>query len=173
MPVILTLVAIFFAKIAHMSLCTIRIIYLTRGRSYVAAVVGFFEVIIYLVALGMVITNLDQWTNIIVYGLGFAAGNIVGSMIEEKIAIGIVNVQIVTDHNGGILEESLREKGFGVTTMPCYGKEGAHIILQTVIKRRDLPAFMKTMQQLDSDAFISIFDTRKIMGGHFAAMKAK
>jgi uncharacterized protein YebE (UPF0316 family) len=171
--VFLTLLAIFFAKIGHVSLGTIRIIYLTRGNSVAAALIGFFEVIIYLVALSLVLANIDQWPNILVYGIGFATGNIVGSKIEEKIAVGFVHVQIITVQNCGTLEEALREQGYGVTSMACYGREGAHRTLNVLLKRRDLPAFLKIMRNLDPDAFISIFDTRKIMGGHFAGMKAK
>ncbi|MDZ4133382.1 MAG: DUF2179 domain-containing protein, partial [Dethiobacteria bacterium] len=100
-------------------------------------------------------------------------GNIIGSMIEEKIAVGFVNVQIITVQNCGTLEEQLREQGYGVTSMPCYGKEGAHRTLQVLLKRRELPNFLKTMQQTAPDAFVSIFDTRKIMGGYFNRMKAK
>jgi uncharacterized protein YebE (UPF0316 family) len=171
--VFLTYLAIFSAKIAHVSLGTIRIIYLTRGKSVTAAIVGFFEVIIYLIALTMVLSNIDQWQNILVYGLGFAAGNLVGSMIEEKIAVGFVHVQIITARNCGTLEETLREQGYGVTSMPCYGKEGAHTTLQVFLKRRELPAFLKSMNKYDPDAFVSILDTRKIMGGYFTGMKAK
>lgn len=173
LEVFLTYLAIFCAKIAHVSLGTIRIIYLTRGKSITAAVIGFFEVIIYLIALTMVLSNIDQWSNILVYGLGFAAGNIVGSVIEEKIAVGYVHVQIITVQNGGTLEELLREQGYGVTSMPCYGKEGAHRTIQVLLKRRELPSFIKKMHKLDPDAFISISDTRKIMGGYFTGMKAK
>lgn len=171
--VFLTLLAIFVAKIAHVSLGTIRIIYLTRGQSISAAIIGFFEVIIYLVALSMVLSNIDQWSNILVYGLGFATGNIVGSMIEEKIAVGFVHVQIITVNNCGTLEESLRDEGYGVTSMPCYGKEGPHRTLQVLLKRKELPSLLKKMKEFDPDAFISIFDTRKIMGGFFNRMKAK
>lgn len=173
MPVLLTYLAIFVAKIVHVSLGTLRIIYLTRGQSKIAAAIGFFEVIIFLLALSMVITNLDHWVNIVVYGLGFSAGNIVGSMIEEKIAVGFVQVQVITLQTCGTLEGSLREQGYGVTAIPCYGKAGAHNTLQVLLKRRALPQFLKTLQQLDQNAFVSILDARKIMGGYFAAMKAK
>ncbi len=172
-PVILTYLAIFFAKIAHVSLGTIRIIYLTRGNSMQAAIIGFFEVLIYLAALGLVLTNLDQWTHILVYGLGFAAGNLVGSRIEEMIAVGYVHVHIVTLNNCGTLEQTLRDKGYGVTTMPCYGREGAHNSLQVLLKRKELPSFLKVVDKCDPRAVISIFDTRKIMGGYFSRMKAK
>ncbi len=173
MPVFLTYLAIFSAKIAHVSFGTIRIIYLTRGKAYHAAFVGFFEVIIYLIALSMVLQNLDRWQNILVYGLGFAAGNIVGSIIEEKIAIGHVNAQIVTVDECNGLEDKLRECGYGVTSIPCYGKEGRHRTLQVMLNRKELPEFLKEMKNSDPDAFITIYDTRKIMGGYFNRMKAK
>lgn len=173
MPVLLTYLAIFVAKIAHVSFGTIRIIYLTRSKPFAAAIVGFFEVIIYLIALSMVLQNLDQWQNILVYGLGFAAGNIVGSWIEEKIAVGFVNVQIVTAEECNGLDETLREQGYGVTSMPCYGKEGPHRTLQVMLKRKELPKLLESMKKNDPDAFITIYDTRKIMGGYFKRMKAK
>lgn len=173
MPVALTCLAIFLAKIAHVSLATLRIINLTRGLSKIAAVIGFFEVLIYLAALSMVLSNIDQWQNIIVYGLGFAAGNLVGSMIEEKIAVGFVNAQVITMRNCGTLEGTLRDSGYGVTATPCYGREGPHSSLQVLLKRRELPRFIKTIKQCDPDAVITVFDTRKIMGGYFAGMKAK
>jgi len=173
LPVFLTYLAIFIAKIAHVTLGTMRIIYLTRGNSVTAAVIGFFEVIIYLVALSMVITNLDQWTNVIVYGLGFAAGNIVGSKLEEMIAVGYVNVHLITQQNGGTLEEGLREQGYGVTSTPCYGREGLKNSVQVLLKRKELPSFLKTVDSYDPRAVVSIFDTRKIMGGYFNRIKAK
>ncbi|MDY6826587.1 MAG: DUF2179 domain-containing protein [Bacillota bacterium] len=173
MSVFLTLVVIFIAKIAHVSLGTLRIIYLTRGKSIPAAAVGFFEVIIYLIALNMVLTNIDQWYNILVYGIGYAVGNIVGGWIEEKIAMGIVHAQIISVQNSGTLEELLRELGYGVTSMPCYGKEGAHRSLQVLLKRKEMPKLNKVVKSHDPDAFITVFDTRMSMGGYFTRMKAK
>ncbi len=172
--IFLTMLAIFFAKIAHVSLGTVRIIYLTRGQSKIAALIGFFEAIIYIGALSMVLANIESWPNIIVYGLGFGAGNFVGSWIEEKIAVGYVMVQIVTGRDGGTLDESLRELGYGVTSMPCYGKEGScRTNLQVLLKRKEVPNLLNKMKQYDPNAFISIYDTRKIMGGYFARMKGK
>jgi len=169
----LTLLFIFFSRIFDVSLATLRIIYLTRGQSKLAAAIGFFEVILYVLALSMVLDNLDHPLNVVIYGLGFATGNYVGSLIEEKVAVGFVNVQVITMHNGVNLEEKLREMGYGVTSMECYGKTGAHRILQILIKRKALPCFLKDLHELDQQAFVSIQDARKIMGGYFSRMKAK
>lgn len=173
MDVLLTLLTIFIAKISHVTLGTLRIIYLTRGKSIPAALIGFFEVILYLAALNMVLNNMDQWLNILVYGLGYAAGNIVGSLIEEKIAIGVVHVQVVAGLDGAGLEHILRDLGFGVTSMPCYGREGERQALNLIVKRKELPALMKALREHEPDAFISVFDTRQTTGGYFKRMKAK
>jgi uncharacterized protein YebE (UPF0316 family) len=173
LPLYATVLFIFFSRIFDVSLGTLRIIYLTRGQSKLAASVGFVEVMIYVVALSMVINNLDRPLNIVIYGLGFASGNYIGSLIEEKVAIGFVNAQVITMCNGGELEEALRELGFGVTSMECYGKDGPHRTLNVLLKRKNLPVFLKKLRELDRQAFVSIIDTRKIMGGYFTRMKAK
>ena len=98
LPFYLTLLFIFFSRIFDVSLATLRIIYLTRGQNKLAAAIGFFEVIIYVFALSMVLDNLNHPLNVVIYGLGFATGNYVGGFIEEKVAVGFVNVQVITMH---------------------------------------------------------------------------
>ncbi len=173
LPIYLTCLIIFFCRVVDVSMGTVRIIYLTRGQSTLAAAIGFFEMIIYIVALGAVIGNLDQPLNIVIYALGFSAGSFVGSKIEEKIAVGFVNVQVITMQICNGIEETLREMGFGVTAVEGTGREGPHRILYVMMKRRDLPLFLRDMKELDRDAFISIMDTRKILGGYFSQAKAK
>ena len=173
-PLYLSYILIFFSRVADVSLGTLRIIYLTRGRSKLAAAVGFVEVMIYIVALATVMDHLmDRPLNIFIYAFGFSAGNYVGSWVEEKVAVGFVNVQVVLKQNCYYFEDTLREMGFGVTTVDCFGKEGPHCIHYVLMKRRDLPSFLKKVEEIDKEAFISIMDTRKIMGGYFNRLKAK
>lgn len=173
MEVLLTCLAIFFAKVAHVSLATVRIIYLTKNRGLTAAIIGFFETIIYLIALGMVLQNLDRWENVLVYGFGFASGNILGSILEDKIAVGVVHVQIVTGQNGGQLEEVLREHGFGVTSIPCRGREGEHLIIHVIMKRKKLQGLFGLLQEHAPEAFVSVLDARRTMGGYEADVRTR
>lgn len=172
-PLYLTYFLIFFSRVIDVGLGTVRIIYLTRGQSALASAIGFVEMLIYIAVLGTVIGNLDHPLNIVIYALGFAAGNFVGGKIEEKIAVGFVNVQVITMQICNGIEETLREMGFGVTSVEGTGKEGPHRILYVMMKRRDLPCFLRDIRELDRDAFISIMDTRKILGGYFNRAKAK
>ena len=94
MPLYLSYILIFCSRVADVSLGTLRIIYLTRGRSKLAAAIGFVEVLIYIVALATVMQHLDRPLNILIYALGFSACNYEGSCVEEKVAVGFVNVQV-------------------------------------------------------------------------------
>ncbi len=172
-PIYISCLIIFCCKVIDVSMGTVRIIYLTRGQSKIAAAIGFVEMLLYIVALGTVMGNLDHPVNIFIYALGFSVGSYVGSKIEEKIAVGFVNVQIITMQIYNGLEEALRQTGFGVTSVDCSGKEGPHRILYVMMKRRDLPSFLKKIRELDKGAFVSIMDTRNILGGYFRQAKAK
>lgn len=172
-PIHISCLIIFCCRVIDVSMGTVRIIYLTRGQSKLAAAIGFVEMLIYIVALGTVMGNLDHPANIVIYALGFSVGSYAGSKIEEKIAVGFVNVQIITMQICNGIEETLRHMGFGVTSVECSGKEGPHRILYVLMKRRDLPSFLKKVRELDKEAFVSIADTRKILGGYFSQAKAK
>lgn len=164
---------IFFARVSDVSLSTLRILMLMRGKAIQAAVIGFFEVTIYILALSQVIGSLDNPLRLVVYALGFATGNLVGSRLEERLALGFATAQVISLDKWEEMAEKMREQGFGVTVLEGCGKEGTHRILHILLKRRDLPCFLGLVHDIDNQAFVSIMDTRKIFGGYFAKIKAK
>lgn len=164
---------IFFARVSDVTLSTMRILMLMRGKSVNAAVIGFFEVIIYILALGQVIGSLNEPVRLIVYALGFATGNLVGSRVEERLAIGFATAQVISIDNSDLMAEKMRDQGFGVTVVEGCGKQGTHQILHILLKRKDLPCFISLARQIDKDAFVSVMDTRQIFGGYFSKIKAK
>jgi uncharacterized protein YebE (UPF0316 family) len=95
----------------------------------------------------------------------------VGSRIEERIALGYVDAQIISVDCYESLQTKLREEGFGVTCVEGRGKDGVHQILHVLLKRRDLPRMMRMVSEEDEKAFISVIDTRKIIGGYFPKRK--
>lgn len=164
---------IFFARVADMSLATLRILMIMRGRSFLAALIGFGEACFYITALSQVVRHLDNPVNLVLYAAGFAAGTYTGGIIEDLIALGYVNAEIISLEHHNRLQEILRENGFGVTIVEGRGKDGMHNILHVLLKRRDLPRLMKLINCEDKNAFISVMDTRKIVGGFFPRRKAK
>lgn len=163
---------IFAARVLDMSMATIRLLLLVRGKRFQAAVIGFFEVLIYILALNMVVNNLDNIFNLLVYSLGFAAGNYVGSYVEEKMALGHATVQVIPKEKDEDMAAELRKLGYGVTVITGSGREGPRRILIITIKRKSLPELMRVIDELNRDSFVTVMDTQFIHGG-FWEKKAK
>ena len=114
---ILGYLLIFLARLVDVSLGTIRMIMVVRGKRIVAALVGFMEVTIYLLAISRVLSRMDNPFNVLAYALGYATGNYVGIFLEEKMALGNIIVQVILEHEVDELVEKLRDNGFGVTVV--------------------------------------------------------
>ncbi|WP_077368489.1 DUF2179 domain-containing protein [Anaerosalibacter sp. Marseille-P3206] len=174
MDLFLGYLLIFFARIVDVSMATVRTLMVVQGRKVQAALIGFFEVIVYVIALGKVVSGLSNPGNLLAYALGFACGNFVGISIEEKIALGNLSAQVITssDKNEKLVNE-LRDNGFGVTVLKGYGKEGTRDILNITLKRKDLTGLRQILNQYDENAFITVSSTKPISGGYFSTIKKK
>lgn len=159
---------IFFARIADVSLSTVRMLLLVRGKRVPAAILGFFEVSIYIVALGRVMASLSNPWSLLAYALGYATGNFVGATIEERMALGYLTVQVITRDLNPELAGLLRAKGFGVTVIYGEGRDGPRQILYISLKRKLLQQLMETLEVQEPNAFTTVMDTRLTQGGVFA-----
>lgn len=168
MDLLLGYLFIFFARATDVSLATIRTIMVVRGKKLMAACIGFVEVTIYILAINKVLSGMDNLFNVFMYSLGFAAGNYIGVIFEEKMAIGTIVAQVVTKKDQEFeISNYLREKGYGVTITEGKGKEGEIDILKIVLDRKNLKSFEKDIMRFDDRAFITITDVRDIRGGYF------
>jgi uncharacterized protein YebE (UPF0316 family) len=158
---------IFLARIFDVTFGTIRIIFIARGHKYLAPLIGFFEILIWLVAIGKIMQNLNNVFCYIAYAGGFAAGTLIGICIEEKLAMGTLVIQIVTRKNATELIENLRATGYGITSIPAEGTTGRVHIIYTVIKRSDLDDVVEIIKQLNPKAFYSIEDVRFVSKAAF------
>lgn len=144
-----------------------------RGRKFTAALIGFVEIIVYIFAINKVLSGMDNVGNVLAYALGFATGNYLGIALEEKMAIGTLISQIVTNQDVEGFASYLREKGFGVTVLEGNGREGKINMLQVVLNRKDLPNFEACVDTYDKDSFITLSDARNIKGGYFRNKQEK
>ncbi|NLZ53553.1 MAG: DUF2179 domain-containing protein [Thermoanaerobacteraceae bacterium] len=156
---------IFLARVADVSLATMRTLMIVRGKGLIAAGIGFFEVMIYITALNKVVSGLDNPANLVVYALGFATGNFMGSYIEEKLAIGLTTVQIISHRHD--IGDRIRNMGFGVTSLEGKGREGFKEVLIVSLPRKELDKLLNFIDNNDRDAFVTIMDTRASKGGYF------
>jgi len=149
-------VLIFAARIADVSIGTVRMIYVINGHRYIAAALGFIEVIIWALAVGGVIKFLTNPAALIAYGLGFAAGTLVGMIIEERLAIGYRMVHIFNREPSNSVAWPLRDLGYRVTTVPGEGLSGAVEIAYVSVKRKAMPALLDAVGDIAPQSFVTI-----------------
>jgi uncharacterized protein YebE (UPF0316 family) len=158
---------IFLARVCDMSLDTVRVIFMSKGIKYLPAIIGFFEVIIWLLAIGQVMDNLTNVVCYIAYGAGFAAGTIVGMAIEEKLSLGLTSVRIITKDDPTELMQYLRTHNYGVTSIDGEGGTGKVKMVFTIIKRQDLSHVVGIIKQFHPNAFYSIEEVKSVVEGVF------
>jgi uncharacterized protein YebE (UPF0316 family) len=158
---------IFSARVCDVSLGTIRVIFISKGIKYLAPIIGFFEVIIWLLAIGQVMNNLTNAACYIAYGGGFAAGTFIGMEIEEKISLGLTSVRIISNEDPAKLVEYLRSRNYGVTTIDGKGAEGPVKIIYSIIRRQDLTNVVDAIKTLNPGAFYSVEDIKSVSEGVF------
>lgn len=162
---------IFLARICDVSIGTLRIIFVSKGKKYVAPILGFFEVLIWITAISKIMQNLDNYVNYIAYAAGFATGNFVGMLIEEKLAVGFLMIRVFTYQNGPLLVQNFNTDGFGATSVEAHGaKEKVHIIY-TIVQRSELQRVLNIIDEFNPKTFYTIEDVRTVSEGIFPARK--
>ncbi len=151
---------IFFARITDVSLDTLRIIFINRNLRYYAAISGFFGVLIWLMVIRQIIQRLDHPLCYIAYAAGFAAGNIVGIIIENRISIGKVIIRTITRRESDDLVAFLRSSGYGITVIDAEGMTGPVKVIFTVTERSDIRHIAETIKKYNPNAFYSVEDIR-------------
>jgi uncharacterized protein YebE (UPF0316 family) len=162
-----------FARICDVTLGTIRIMYVARGIKVLSAILGFFEVLIWLFAIGQIISNLTNVVNYIAFGTGYALGNYIGIMIEEKLSVGVLMLRIITRDKTDTLVDALKLAGFGITTVDAQGIYGPVDIIFTVINRKDLANAVAIIEKHHAEAVYSVQDVRSVSSAPFPRFKGK
>ncbi len=160
-------ILIFCARVLDVSIGTIRIIFVSKGQKVLAPLLGFCEILIWLIAIGQVMNNLSNAMAYIAYAGGFAAGNYVGLTIEERLAIGYLVVRIITPKAGDKLFGALTEAGFGATKVEATGARGPATLIYSVIRRKSLDELVEIIHAQSPKAFYSIEDARVTNEGIF------
>jgi uncharacterized protein YebE (UPF0316 family) len=160
---------IFILRVMDMSLDTLRVLFVMRGRKGVVWALGFCQALIFVIAISSVLSNLDNPLNILGYAAGFATGNVVGMLIEERLAVGHIQVSIVSPRWGAAITEKMRSEGFAVTEIPARGKDGVVTLLSCSVLRRNVNKVHELVNQIDPTAFITAEDVRPVRRGFWRA----
>jgi uncharacterized protein YebE (UPF0316 family) len=163
-PLVLPLV-IFLAETCVVTISTVRIISVSRGRKVLASVLGTFEITIWLFAIGQVMQNLNDWTCFVAFAAGFTIGNFFGVLLESKLAIGNLVVRVITHRNGAEIVEALKAATYGVTSIDARGATGAVHVILTVIPRKELAKVVTLIRACDPKVFYSVDDLQAAAAG--------
>lgn len=156
---------IFLARILDVGVGTLRIAMVARGHRGLAPIFGFFESLIWLIAISQVVQHLDRAVHYLAWATGYAAGTWVGLVIEEKLAFGLLAVRVITGEDAEDVLKDLEGAAFDTTSVAARGLKGRVRLLFSVIRRRDLGRFQAIVERRHPTAFVSISDVRSVKEG--------
>lgn len=158
---------IFFARVCDVSIGTLRTIFVSKGYRLYAPVAGFFEVIIWLLAIRQILNHINNPICYLAFGLGYGVGSYIGIRLEERLSLGMTLVRVIPRFDVSELTEHLRLVGFGVTQIDVEGMSGRQKMLLTIIKRKDLPDVMKIIREHNPTAFVTVDEVKTATEGYF------
>jgi uncharacterized protein YebE (UPF0316 family) len=164
---------IFASRICDVSFGTLRHVFVARGIRNLAPIVGFFEVLIWIIVVKQVMTGANNWACYIAWAGGFAAGSYIGLGIEERLAIGLQVVRIITNQDCTELQKALSQADHGITVVDAQGSKGPVKMIFSVVKRKNVPDVELLILKHNPTAFYSVEDIKDINHGIFSARKKK
>jgi uncharacterized protein YebE (UPF0316 family) len=162
-------ILVFISRVADVSLGTLRIIFISKGKRNLAPILGFFEVFIWITVVSQIVSHAHNIIAYLAYAAGFAAGNFVGMYIEDRLAIGTQIIRVIVQNEQNTLTQNLHSAGYGVTCVNGQGTTGPVTLVYTVVKRKDIPKVLNIIHQTHPNAFLTIEDLRSIQAGVFPA----
>ena len=158
---------IFLARLVDVSMGTIRVIFVSRRLKYLAPLVGFFEILVWLMAIGQVMKNLSSPACYIAYAGGFSLGNYLGIAIAEKLSLGVVMVRVITEKDATGLVDDLKANDYRVTSMDGHGAIGKVKLVFTIVPRRRLKKVVQHIKKFNPKAFYTIEEVDFVEKGTF------
>ena len=155
-------ISIFLIRVTDVSLGTIRIIFVSRGVRILAALFGFFEVLIWLFAISQIMQNLTNFTNYIAYAAGFGMGTFVGITIEQAIYMRNVMIRVITRRDAGDLADYLSKHGYRITSVDAHGGRGPVKIFFTIVNRKTLEKTIEIIKKFNPRAFYTVEDIKYV-----------
>ena len=162
---------IFISRLCDVSLGTLRHVFISKGFKKIVPFVGFFEVLIWIIVVKQILNSVNNWVCYLAWSSGFAGGTYVGMIIEERLALGLQVVRIITNNHYEELVAELRKQNHGSTVIDGQGAFGPVKIILTVIERKNLDAVIDLIMKHNPSAFYSIEDIKETKMGVFSQSK--
>lgn len=167
MELVLAGVFVFAMRLTDMSLDTLRLLFVMRGRKLIAGAIGATQAAVFILAVSAVLSGPLDPFKVAGYALGFGSGVILGMFVEERLAIGYAMLRVYSPASGHAIAEALRAAGHAVTEIEAHGKEGEMTVVNCVIARRDIQPAQKIIDGVDASAFVTIDQAHSLQRGYF------
>jgi uncharacterized protein YebE (UPF0316 family) len=160
-------ILVFFARVTDVSLGTLRIIFISRGKRNLAPLLGFIEVFIWITIVSQIVSHAHNILAYLAYAAGFATGAYVGMYIESRLAMGTQVILAIVQENVTTLIANLHSAGYGVTCVDGVGANGPVKLIYALVPRRNLENVLSIIHQTHPRAFLSIQDVQSTQEGIF------
>ena len=159
-------VFIFIAKLLEVAISTIRVVLIARGNRLVACLLAAVEITIWLIVTSTVLLGLaEDPLRAVAYGVAFVLGIFLGILVEDKLALGLAQIEIIAELEAAKhMTNELRKRGYGATTFSCEGLEGHKLSIELKVLRKDIPPTIALLKEHDVQ-FVTITDIRKVSVG--------
>ncbi len=158
---------VFAMRVIDMSLDTLRLLFVMRGRKLLAGGIGVIQATVFILAVSTVLKGpLDPLT-VAGYAFGFGAGVIIGMLAEQRLALGYSMLRVYSPEAGAAIAAGLRAANFAVTEFTAHGRDGEIIVSNSVIARRDIARAQTIVRQIDPGAFITVDEIQPLQRGYF------
>jgi uncharacterized protein YebE (UPF0316 family) len=167
MSIFLEALLIFGLRVLGIAISTLSTLMTVQGRKFYAVAAGFFSALVYVIAIGKVVTNLNNVWNILAYAGGFAGGTLVGMVLDQRLALGFAEVRFISTDDGQGLAEALREAGFGVTELTGHGRENVVEVIGVLCPRKEVRGVLEIGRGVDNDAIVTVTEPRSVERGYW------
>ena len=158
---------IFLSRICDQSIGTLRVVFVAKGHKKIAPLLGFFETLIWILVVRQILTDIPNPLCFVAYAGGFATGNYVGLIMEERLSIGNVIARVILPCEDPVLTEALRQNNFGFTLVDGEGRNGKVKIVFIVLNRAYLQRLVDILHEISPNAFYSIEEVKQVREGIF------
>ncbi|MCR3906373.1 MAG: DUF5698 domain-containing protein [Tenericutes bacterium] len=162
------LALILFSKIIEVTISTMRIILISKGYRKPGTILSFFEIILWVFIASRVIMGIAEFPmKGIVYSIGFAVGVYIGSLLENRLAMGKILIHVISDNDAAnMIMKVLRDSGHGVTSVDAHGKDSERTVLMVFANRKNKQCIIDLIEKTSDKAFIVANEVNIVHGGY-------
>ena len=173
MDMLVWTLVIFFARVFDVSLGTVRVQLIVRGKKLLAAFTGFVEVLTFILIVSRVIQDIEHWPYVLAYAGGFATGTYLGMHLSQRLSKQLIEATVISPVLASAVESAIREAGFALTRYKASGRDGAVDVMDVVCTSNGLSQLIQTVSKVDPGAFVYTHELAGLRGGQIYGLKSK